>query len=175
MRKIYPWKQAVTTGLIIGIGSFVCFVVADKLNKHFAWGINATTIRGLTGLLTLLILAVGIYTGIQSVKRENGGLLSYKQAFITGLFISVISGILVSLTGLIYGQLIDPGYAAYMIEESKAAMVANGKSAAEIKVGVINLQKQWTTGAQVLQALLGQTLAGTIITAIMGIFIKSKK
>jgi len=58
MNKKYPWKQAIITGLLVGIFAISSFTVVDSLNKHFLLGVNTTTIRGLTGLLTLVILAI---------------------------------------------------------------------------------------------------------------------
>ncbi|MBB6126914.1 DUF4199 domain-containing protein [Mucilaginibacter lappiensis] len=175
MNNKYPWKQAIITGLIVGIFAIGSFTVADSLNKHFAWGVNTTTIRGLSGLLTLIILGVGIYTGMRSIKRSDSGKLTYGQALLAGCIIALTTGIITALVGFIYCNYINPGYAVYMLSESKKAMIADGKSPAEIAASMPGLRQQWTTGGQMLQALVGQTVCGTVIALIMALFVKSKK
>ena len=175
MNNKYLWKQAIITGLIVGIFAIGSFTITDNLNKHFVWGVNTTTIRGLTGLLTLVILGIGIYTGMRSVKGINSGKLTYSQALFAGFIIALITGIITALVGGIYCNYINPDYAAYMLSESKKAMVADGKSSAEIAASIPGLRQQWTTGGQMLQAFVGQTVSGTLIALIMALFVKSKK
>jgi len=175
MNNKYPWKQAIITGLIVGIFAIGSFTVADSLNKHLAWGVNSTTIRGLTGLLTLIILGIGIYTGMHSIKRSNSGKLTYGKALLAGFIIALTTGIITALVGLIYCNYINPGYAAYMLSESGKAMIADGKSSAEIAASMPGLRQQWTISGQMLQALVGQTVSGTLIALIMALFVKSKK
>jgi len=174
MKKRYPWSRAIVTGLITGVFAIGSFTLFDSLNKHFGWGVNTTTIRGLTGLLTLVILGTGIYTAMQSIKRSNGGKLTYGEALIAGFIVALITGVITALVGLIYCNYINPGYTAYMLAESQKAMIADGKSPAEIAAGTPALKQQWTTGGQMLQALIGQTVCGTVIALVMGIFLKSK-
>jgi hypothetical protein len=174
MNKKYPWKQAIITGLLVGVFAIGSFTIADSLNKHWGWGVNTMTIRGLTGLLTLIILGIGIYTGMQSIKRSNGGKLTYGKALLSGFIIASTTSVITAFVGLIYCNYINPGYTAYMIAESKQMMIADGKSPAVIAAGMPVLQKQWTTGAQMLQALIGQTVRGTVIALVMGIFLRTK-
>ena len=175
MNKKYPWKQAIITGLIVGIFAIGSFTVANHLNKHFGLGVNATTIRGLTGLLTLVILGIGIYIGMGSIKRSNSGKLTYGQALLVGFMIALTTGIITAIIGFVYCNYLNPGYAAYMLTESKKALIAEGKNPADIAANMANLRQQWTTGGQMLQALVGQTVYGTVTSLVMGLFIKSKK
>ena len=80
-----------------------------------------------------------------------------------------------AVLGLVYTSVINPGYAAHMVAEGKKALLANDKSSGDIATGVADLQKQFAPTMQVIQALVGQTAAGTVISLIMGIFVKSKK
>jgi hypothetical protein len=175
MKNQYPWKQAIVTGLIVSVFSVASFSLIDALNQHFAWGIHTTIIRGLTGLLTLVILGIGIYTGMTNIRRSNSGKLTYGQALFAGFFVALTTGIITALTGLIYCNYINPGYPAYMLSESTKEMTADGKSPAEIASSIPALRQQWSTGGQMVQALVGQTVCGTVISLILGLFIKSKK
>jgi len=171
MNKKYPWKQAIITGITVGVVAIVTF----SLSKQAHLNINASTLRGLTGLLTLVILGIGIYVGMRSIKTANGGKLTYGQAMFTGFIIALVTGIITALVSVIYCSLIDPGYSTYMVAETQKAMLASGKSQAEITTGTPALLQQWSTGGQAIQALIGQTVCGTVIALVMGIFIKTKK
>ena len=171
MNKKYPWKQALLTGIIVGMVAVISFTVSKQAHLN----ISATTLRGLTGLLTLVILGIGIYVGMQRIKTVNSGKLTYGQAVFSGLLIALVTGIITALVSVVYCRLIDPNYSAYMISETQKAMLANGKSPAEVNVAVPALQQQWSTGGQFIQALIGQTVCGTVIALIMGIFVRTKK
>lgn len=175
MKNKYPWKQAIITGLIVGTFAICSFSIADALNKQFAWGINPAVIRGICGLLTLIILATGIYTGMQSVKRLNSGSLTYGQAIVAGIVIAVTTGIITAFLGFIYCEYINPGYAAYMVAEGKKAMIAEGQDAATMAANITNLQKEFSTPMQVFQAIVGQSVFGTVISLIMALFVRTKK
>jgi len=174
MNKKYPWKQAILTGFIVGVFGIASFCTMVMLNRHLDWGMYATTIRGLTGLLSLVIVGIGIYSGMRSIKRHHNGKLTFGQALLAGFVIALTTGIITALVGWIY-CLIDPGYAAYMLSESTKEMAAAGKSPAEIATSMPGLKQQWSTGGQMVQALVGQTVSGTVIALVMGIFVKTKK
>lgn len=175
MNYKYPWKQAIITGVIVGIFGIAFFSIADNLNKHFAWAIHVTTIRGLTGLLTLVILGIGIYTGMVNLKTRNNSKLGYGQALLAGFIIALTTGIITALVSVIYCNYINPGYGAYMLSESTKEMAADGKSPTEITASLPGLRQQWSIGGQVMQALIGQTVSGTLIALVMGLFLKTKK
>src|ERR1700761_3916774 len=109
MNKKYPWKQALLTGITVGIVAVISF----SLGKQAHLNISATTLRGLTGLLTLVILGIGIYVGMQRIKTLNSGMLTYGQAVFTGIMIALVTGIITALVSVVYCRLIDPNYSAY--------------------------------------------------------------
>lgn len=174
MAKTYPWKQAVVTGILSALFATFTFSIVDGLKQHFGWNVNPATIRWLTGLLTLVILAIGIYAGMQNVKKTNGGRLSYGRALACGVLIGLTVGVIMAILGYIYTQYINPGYQAYMVAEGMKTLIAEGKNPAEIAAGVSDLQKQFSPGIQVMQALVAQTMVGTIISLIMGAFVRTK-
>lgn len=172
MNNKYPIKQALVTGIVIGVFSITAFSIVDGLNHSKGWGYNPATIRGIIGLVVLVILGAGIYSAMQAVKRGNNGTLTYKQAFLSGLFTGIVTGVITAICGAVYCTLINPGYAAYMVAEGKKALEAQG---ALTDNAVTALQQQFSTGGQVVQALIGQTVCGAVISAIMSIFTRTKK
>jgi hypothetical protein len=174
MNKKYPWKPLIT-GVIVGLVSVGSSTIAESLDKHFDWGVPTAAIRWLTGLLTLVILGIGIYTGMRSIKKSNAGQLTYGQAFLAGFIIVLTAGLTVALASLVYRNVINPGYAAGMVAESKKAMAADGKSPADIAAATASLEEQWSGGRLMVHFLIVLTVFGTATTLVMGIFMKSKK
>lgn len=175
MTKRYPLKQAMVTGIISAVFATFSFSIANGLREHFDWPVNPATIRWAIGLLTLIILGIGIYVAMQSIKKANGGSLSYSRALGAGIMVAATVAILMAALGFIYTQYINPGYANYMVNEGIKAMLADGKSPAEIAEATAGLQKQFSPATQLMQALVGQTVMGAIFSLILGVFIRTKK
>jgi hypothetical protein len=175
MNKIYPPKHALLTGIASAIFATGAFSVFEGLNRTLAWGINPSTLRGLIGLLTIFVLGIGIYTGMRSIKKINGGKLTYGQAVLTGLLIGLTTGVIMAVVGAIYTNLVNPGYIDYMINERKNTMLAEGESQQDISQALAQLKMQLSPAAQIFQALVAQTVGGTVIALVMGLFLRTKK
>ncbi len=175
MNNKYPLKQAVITGAMSAIFALGAFSIAEILNHSMGWGLMPTSVRGITGLLTLIILGIGIYTAMRAVKHKNNGAITYKQALLSGMLVAAVTSITMAIFGTLYNTCINPGNTAYMLSETQKLLQAEGKSPAVIAGDLSDLQKQLTTQSQVIQALIGQFVVGTIISLIMGIFVRTKK
>ena len=158
------------TGVLVGAIAVIAFSLSKQAHLH----ISAATLRGLTGLLTLVILGIGIYIGMNRIKAASGGTLTYGQAVFIGFIIALVTAVITAIVSFIYCTAIDPAYTAYMVEETQKAMLASGKSAAEVTAATPALQQQWSTGGQVIQALIGQTVCGTVIALVMASLLKQK-
>jgi hypothetical protein len=167
-------KYGLITGLISSVLLFGFFTLVVWLNNKFSWEIQASSIRGLGGLLSIPIQAIGIYMAMQNVKNYSGQ-LTYMQAIKTGATVAAVIAVIVAIFSFIYCQLINPGFAEYMVKDAQKAMIANGESQQQLNQDLVSVSKQFTTGAQVMMALTGQFVVGTIISLIIGLFIKTKK
>jgi len=168
-------KYGLITGIIVGAFAVGFFALINSLNTSNNWGMQPSAIRGIGGLLTIVILATGIYLTMQAIKKEQGNKLTYGQALQAGVIVAGITAVLVALFGFVYCQYLNPGYAQYMVSEGQKAMAANGETQQQIAEHSKALQAEFSTGGQVAQALIGQTIVGTVVSLIMGIFVKSKK
>ena len=169
-------KYGLWTGTISGLWGIGCFTIVGWMNTaFFHQSIPATEIRSYSGLFSILILVVGIYLGMREVKRKNDDALSYGVAVKTGIIISLITGVVVCLFTLLYCNVINPGYADFMVKDTGKALAAAGKAPEEISRRLEGVRKEFTTGAQMMMALVGQTVVGSIVSLILGLFIRSKK
>jgi hypothetical protein len=122
-----------------------------------------------------LIQATGIYAAIQATKKLQNNKLTYRQALKTGLLVAVLTAVITACFSFVYCQFINPGYAQYMLAEAQKAMVAGGETKQQIIEHSKGVSREFSTGAQVGMALVGQFVVGTVVSLIMGLFIKTKK
>ena len=167
-------KFGLITGIVSSVFLFGFFSLLVWLNNKNGWGIQVSTIRGVGGLLSIPIQAIGIYLAMQNVKKLSGW-LSYGQALKTGILVAATIAVVVALFSLIYCTILNPGYAEFMVHDAQKNMVAAGQSQQDINEGSVKVARDFTPGAQVFQALVGQFVTGTLISLIIGLFIKTKK
>jgi hypothetical protein len=169
------FKFGLFTGMISGLWLLSSFTFVGWLSRaFFQGGIPATQIRAYGGLFSILILVIGIYLGMKKTKANGGGALSYGQAVKTGVIIAFITALIVSLFGLLYGTVINPGYADFMVKDTQHTLSAAGLSPAEISKRLEGVRKEFSTGAQVGESLIGQTVVGSIASLILGWFMRTK-
>lgn len=168
-------KFGLYTGIISGIWVISCFTIVSWINTSLQLDIPALEIRAYSGLFSIIILVLGIYLGIREAKRRNGWQISYGEAVKTGIIVSVITGMLVALFSWLYCTVINPGYATYMSKEAEKAMIAAHDTPETIRRQLEKVKQEFATSTQVIMALAGQIVAGSISSLIIGIFIRNKK
>lgn len=168
-------KYGLWTGIVSGLWGLVCFTVVGWLNKSLFHGsIPAVDIRSYSGLFSILILVVGIYLGIRQARLRAGGVLTYGQAVKTGVLVACVTGVLVAFFSWLYCAVINPGYADFMVQDTGRALAAAGKTPEEIGRRLVDVRKEFSTGMQVVQALVGQVVVGSIAALIVGAFMRTR-
>ena len=169
-------KYGLGAGIVSGLWGLVCFTAVGWLNKNFFHeSIAATDIRSYSGLFSLLILLVGIYLGMKQARLRAGGALTYGQAVKTGMLVACVTGMLVAFFSWLYCAVINPGYADFMVQDTGRALAAAGKTQQEIRQRLEDVRKEFSTGMQVMEALVGQVVVGIIASLILGLFTRTKK
>ena len=163
---------AITAGISI-IFLYGSFTLLTWLKSKYSWDVQVSTIRGIGGLLSIPIQAIGIYMAMQNVKKLSGS-LTYGQALKTGLTVAVTIAVLIAIFSFLYCQFLNPGYAEYMVSDAQQAMIARGESQQEISQNSLEVAQQFSTGSQIMMALVGQFVTGAIVSLIIGLFIKTK-
>jgi hypothetical protein len=167
-------KFGLITGMISIIWLYGSFTLFTWLSGKYGWDIKVSNIRGIAGLLSIPIQAIGIYMAMQNVKQITGS-LTYGQAVKTGLIVAITIAIIVAIFGFLYSTVINTGYTEFMVHDAQKAMIAKGESQQDISQASIAVRKEFSAGMQVIQALIGQFVTGTIMSLIIGLFIKTKK
>ncbi len=119
--------------------------------------------------LTMLFMipAILIYVLALKDKKKNyyGGKISYKQAFISGLIISVIITIFSPLTQWITSEIITPDYFKNVIEYSVSTGYFKTTKEAEAYFNLKNY---------IQQSFIFSLLVGILTSAVVAFFVKSK-
>lgn len=162
-------KYGFFTGIAVSLWLLLSFAVLKSFN------VPPDKARAVTGMLSVIVQGIGIYLGINQVKKNNDGSLSYKQAVFTGIKISLIVAVIVSIYALLYCTVINPGYAEFMVKETEKSLVSSGFPPDEIGKKLEGAQQMYSTQMQVMQGFIGQTIMGTFASLILGIFMRTKK
>ena len=112
------------------------------------------------------IVAIITYVIALIDKRDNyyGGKMTWKQGFLTGLYIGIIVAVLSPLTQWITHTYISPEY----FENAKNYAVSSGELTAEQAESTFNM------GSYIIQSVIGGVALGAITAAIVAIFVKKK-
>lgn len=115
----------------------------------------------------IAIPSIAIYVLALLDKRKNfyGGIMSYKQGFISGLIITLVVTLLSPLVQYVISTFIAPEYFSNIIKYS----VEEGKMTQESAESYFNLK------SYVQQVLVGTPVMGIITTAIVALFTIQKK
>ncbi|HTI07149.1 MAG TPA: DUF4199 domain-containing protein [Puia sp.] len=169
-------KYGLRTGIVSGLWGIGCFTVVGWLNRvFFHQSIPATEIRSYSGLFSIVILVVGIYFGMKQAKIKGGGVLSYGQAVKTGVLIAGVAAVVAACFSWLYCSVINPGYADFMVKDSSRALAAAGSTPQEISQRLEGVRREFSTGIQVMEALVGQSVVGTLVSLILGAFVRTRK
>jgi hypothetical protein len=114
----------------------------------------------------IAIPAIAIYVFALRNKRDHDlkGQMSYKQAFMSGLYISLIVTVLSPITQYITSIYITPEYFTNVINYS----VSKGLQTQAEAEAYFNLN------SYIIQGLIGAPVMGILTTAIVAFFVKTK-
>jgi hypothetical protein len=165
-------RPVIKYGLITGISVSLWLLLSFAVVKSF--NIPADKSRALSGLLSIVVLTIGVYLGIKKVRKNNNGVLLYKNAAFTGIKISLITAVIVSLYSLLYCTVINPDFTDFMVKEAEKALISSGATPQEIAIKSEAIKKEYSISMLVMQGFIGQTVMGSIASLIIGIFMKTK-
>ena len=139
-----------------------------------------------TNLFAVPAIAVYVFALLDKRKKTYGGVMSYKQSFISGLIITAIVTILNPLSQYIISMVITPtighGPTRNVLSQYIISMVITpdffsnaikyavneGKMSREEAEGYFNLK------SYIMQGFIGTPILGIVTTAIVSLFVRRK-
>ncbi|MFN0119823.1 MAG: DUF4199 domain-containing protein [Blastocatellia bacterium] len=116
-------------------------------------------------VLTMLFVIPAVLMMVLAVRekrRELGGQLDFKQAFMCGVGVSVVTAFLAPLVQFIFHRIINPGFFSGMIRYA----VDNQKSTLE------QAQAFFTLQSYIFQSVVGALVMGTITSLVIAAFMR---
>ena len=95
------YNHAMKFGLILGIISIVCVILSYVIDLSFMASFK------FIGLVLVIGLGMTIYAGI-NYRNEIGGYLPYSKAFIHGILVLAVSGLVSTVFNIVLYTIIDP-------------------------------------------------------------------
>lgn len=76
-------------------------------------------------IVEFVILAIGIYYGMKSIRNENPGHFTYLRGVMTGVYIGVLSCIIFAFFVFAYLMFLDPGFMKQLRETAPFGKLIN--------------------------------------------------
>lgn len=118
-----------------------------------------------TNFVMFPAIAVYVFALLDKKKNYYNGEMSYKKGFLSGFYITIFVVILSPLVQYLIQTVISPKYFQNMIEFSVAERKYDSTEAA----AAFFILKSY-----IMQSLIGSFVLGTVTSAIVAIFVKSK-
>lgn len=153
-------KTELKWGVIFSVMGFlwVCLEAAVGLHGRFiAWHPILTNLVAIPSVI-IMVLA------ILEKRRVLGGVITFKQAFLCGLGVSLVVAVLSPLTQFIFHRLINPGY----FENAIRYGVEQGKTTLEQAQAFFNLP------SYMIQSVLAAIIMGSITSLVIAAMIKKE-
>ncbi|MBN2638642.1 MAG: DUF4199 domain-containing protein [Bacteroidales bacterium] len=155
-------KYGLLTGLAMIVFSLILYLA----------GVNY---KSLWNLINYLILIVGIYWGMDSIRKEIlGNVMSYGKAFVTGLWIVLFAILLSSIFSYIFLSYIDPSILTNALSDAQDKILAANPNISDADLDkAMNMAKKFTTPAfSAITGFIWNVIVGTIFSLIIAIFAK---
>lgn len=165
MKKL-NWRVLLLIGLIAGILQASAGVAMYVGGVYFAaWSM----------LVSCLVLAVCIVLGTKWYRENHlGGTMTYSQALIIGIVISVSTGIIYALYNVISISFIYSNFLDEMIRDGVARIQASGLSSEQTSELVASLKSNATAPKIAIGNLIRLSLIGAVISVVTSIFLRNK-
>jgi Protein of unknown function (DUF4199) len=116
-------KLAVIAGILVSVG---WYTFAKK------FGFYDIKVYLYKQLLTLALLAIGVFLSVYLTKRSNQGFLEFKQCLKTGVLYSLVLALVLAIFNYLYFTFITPDTIDFFLSEAKNAAIAHNLKDAEL-------------------------------------------
>jgi len=152
-------QHTMTWGAITGIVMIIYSLLLYVFNQFYNQGL---------GIISYAFLIAGILFGSYAYRdKVLGGTISYGNAFMTGLLITLFAGILSSFFSFILVRFIDPGMVEQAIAQTEEKLMNQGRlSEDQIEMMVEKSRKMISSPITVVIGMFFFTLIGTVISLV---------
>jgi len=159
---------AYSYGIYLALLSIIGIVILYIANLERSWVISSISF-----IITIIIYVYGINT----FKKQNGNLLSLKDALKVGLAMSVVGGLIAAFYAYIHYEFIQPEFTENLREQSYLEMTEQNPNITEDKLETATkIMSIFTSSFFISTMLLVSSLFfGFIISLISGLIMKKEQ
>jgi hypothetical protein len=163
-------KVAMQYGLILGLVSVLLSVIVYALGQTYEqpWW---------QSLLSFVIMLSCIIYALKAFKESNGGFLSLGEALKVGLATALIAGIIGVLFNMLFVTVIEPDFAANIVEKASSDMVEQNPNMTEdqMEMAISITEKMVSPVVMAAMGIILSLFFGFIISLISGLIMKVEK
>lgn len=155
--------SGVYLGVVLIIFSLVMYLLDIPRDNKIQW-------------LSYVIMFAMTFVFIKQYRdKQLEGFITYGQSFKYGFLIILVGSILSAIYVYFFFSMIAPGEIAVIIEEAEQGMYDQGRSDQEIEIAM-NWVRMMTTPLMIsVWVIIFGAIAGLIISAFLGIFVKKEQ
>jgi len=157
-------------GLVIGFANMAWLYLSYFLGMHTS---GLGLVQAMTGI-SLGITFAGFLFGLRAVSRSEGG-ITFLDGIRSGSIIAAVMAAVAVVTQLGYFTVIHPGWTDYMVEETRRHYEGRNFSPEELDEAVAQAKVAFGLKSYLLQSVLGALITGMIFTAIIMLFIRTRR
>ncbi len=124
-------------------------------------------------LMLYLFLLFGIYFAIRKRKELNGQIISYKEALLQGLVLSLSTAIFSVIFTYLFYELLYPEYVAETLNALKIKMQDVNVPVEKLEAKLLEKQEYYSTPTQSFYSFVGNLITGIAFTLLLSFFLKS--
>lgn len=154
------YQQEMKWGLIFCVALLLWMVLERVVGLH-----DEMLDKHATYTMGFAFVAIAIYVfALRSIRDSKESLYSYKDAFVSGLVITLVVTILSPIMQWIIHSFITPNFLDNMIAHTVSTGAATQEEA----------EAYFSFSSYVMQSVVGALVMGIITTAIVAIFVRQK-
>jgi len=159
----FNWKALIIVGLVAGLAQVATGVVMYLAGIYFA---SWSMLVSLFVLLLSIVIGTRWYTG-----RYQEGEISYSQAFVVGIVISVSTGIVYAIYNIISISFFYPHFLDELLRISTERARANQQT----PEAIASIRETVTANKIAVGNLIRLSIAGSLLSAFTSLTLKTKR
>lgn len=154
-------NRAVRFGLWSGLSLWVWMTIIYGLQwQHTTAGFYA-------GMVSALLLGLFIYLAVRYRRdQEQGGQISFREAFLEGMTVSFVTGLMAGIYLLVYSTYINPQEVEMVVEQTRQMYEARNVPPERIEQAVRGVRASYSKFGRLTYGIGQSMLTGALISLI---------
>ncbi|MCS6916403.1 MAG: DUF4199 domain-containing protein [Chitinophagales bacterium] len=118
-------------------------------------------------LASALLLSLFIYLAIRHKRdHDQGGCIRFREAFLAGMMVSFVSGLMVGVYLMVYSSYINPGEVEAVVAETRRWYEARQLPAERVEEAVKGVRASYTKFGRLTYGIGNAMLLGAVVSLI---------